>query len=184
MDCALSPVVFLDRDGVINEDRDDYVKSIDELVVFAFTPESVARLNHAGFAVVVVSNQQCIGKGIMTLEQLESIQMEISRQIMASGGEIASFCYCTHLKSEDCSCRKPKAGMLCKASKELKLDTEQGFMVGDNEKDIIAGKSVGCKTILVLSGMATHETARTMDELPDYIADNLKTAVDWILSQQ
>lgn len=184
MESALKPVVFLDRDGVINEDRDDYVKNVDELVVFPYTPESIARLNSAGYTVVVVSNQQCVGKGMMTLAQLVDIEREINRQVNESGGDIVSFQYCTHLSSEKCSCRKPKAGMLHQAAELHHLDTGRGFIVGDNETDIIAGKVVGCRSVLVLSGMATRESVVEMKNPPDYVADDLKSAVDWILSQQ
>jgi histidinol-phosphate phosphatase family protein len=183
MEKNLRPVVFLDRDGVINEDRDDYVKNVDELVVFPYSPDSIARLNNAGYVVVVVSNQQCVAKGMMTCEQLEDIQREITRQVNASGGDIESFQHCTHLKSENCSCRKPKPGMLLKAIRDHQLDPEKGFMVGDNEKDIIAGRSVGCRSVLVMSGMATRETVCAMKDPPDYVAENLQSAVDWILSQ-
>jgi len=166
LEIALKPVVFLDRDGVINEDRDDYVKSVDELVVFPYAPDSIARLNNAGYTVVVVSNQQCVAKGMMTYEQLENVQREIDRKVKESGGIITSFRYCTHLKSEQCSCRKPKAGMLSQAVEEHKLNPEKGFIVGDNEKDIIAGKSVGCKSVLVLSGMATRDSVSSMKDHP------------------
>ena len=168
---------------MINEDRDDYVKNVNELVVFPYSPDSIARLNNAGYVVIVVSNQQCVAKGMMTCEQLEDIQNEITRQVNASDGNIESFQYCTHLKSENCSCRKPKPGMLLNAIRDLQLDPGKGFMVGDNEKDIIAGRSVGCRTVLVLSGMATRETVCSMKDPPDYVAENLQSAVDWILSQ-
>lgn len=179
---VLRPVVFLDRDGVINQDRDDYVKNTEELVVFPFSPESIARLNQAGFAVVVVSNQQCVAKGLMTREDLSLIQQEISRQVESAGGSILSFYYCTHFKHENCNCRKPKHGMLEKAVKDHNLDPRAGFMVGDNEKDVIAGKAMGCRTVLVMTGMATRETAENMADPPDYVASDLKEAVDWILT--
>ena len=182
MQSTLKQVVFLDRDGVINEDRDDYVKSVDELTVFSYAPEAIARLNDAGYIVAVVSNQQCIAKGLMKYEQLIDIQNEISKTVETAGGKITSFYYCTHLESANCSCRKPKTGMLEQACKEHHLEPNRGFIVGDNEKDIIAGRTMGCRTVLVLSGMAILETADAMTDPPDFVADNLESAVDWILS--
>lgn len=181
MSSELSPVVFLDRDGVINVDLDEYVKSVEELTVFPFVPDCIRMLNDAGYKVVVVSNQQCVAKGMMSLDDLRLIEEDISDQVRQAGGCISAFYYCVHLKSENCNCRKPKSGMLEEAAEELNLDTQNGFMVGDNEKDVVAGKGVGCKTVLVLSGMANEETVRCMQNTPDFVARDLEEAVDWIL---
>lgn len=176
-------VVFLDRDGVINEDRDDYVKNLDELKVFPFTPEAIKKLNDAGFEVHVVSNQQGVAKGLIREEDLTAMESEISRQVEAAGGRIASFSYCKHFASDKCSCRKPKAGMLLAAASKYNIDLKDSFMIGDNEKDVGAGKAAGCKTILVLTGMNDSESAKTLACRPDYIAANLGDAVNYVVSQ-
>ncbi|MEN6356637.1 MAG: D-glycero-beta-D-manno-heptose 1,7-bisphosphate 7-phosphatase [Armatimonadota bacterium] len=174
-------VVFLDRDGVINEDRDDYVKNLDELKVFPFAPEAIKKLNDAGFEVHIISNQQGVAKGLIREDDLAAIQTEITRQVEAAGGRITSFSYCKHMASEKCACRKPNAGMLMAAASDYNIDLKKSFMIGDSEKDIGAGKAAGCRTILVLSGMNTVESAKKLACQPDYIANNLGDAVNYVI---
>lgn len=168
--------VLLDRDGVINEDRDDYVKGVHELRVFPGAPDSIRRLNEAGFRVFVVSNQQGVAKGIISEESLLAMQNEISRQVEAAGGAISGFYYCRHLASQGCSCRKPQPGLLLKAAKEHGFDLAESVMVGDTERDIMAGKSAGCRTVLVLTGKLARDDARNLPCAPDLVADDLPEA--------
>ncbi|MCE5322982.1 D-glycero-beta-D-manno-heptose 1,7-bisphosphate 7-phosphatase [bacterium] len=176
-------VVFLDRDGVINEDRDDYVKNLNELKVFPFTPNAVKKLNDAGFKVHVVSNQQGVAKGLIREEDLKAMQAEITRQVEAVGGKIASFSYCKHLASEKCNCRKPKIGMLLAAASNYNIDLKSSYIIGDSEKDIQAGKAAGCRTILVMSGASDAQSVKELSCSPDYIADNLAKAVDYVIEK-
>lgn len=173
--------VFLDRDGVINEDRDDYVKGVQELKIFPFVPQSIRRLNDAGLQIFVISNQQGVAKGLFTKDDLNAMQKEINRQVEGVGGKITEYYFCTHLASDGCSCRKPKPGLLNKAANEYSVDFSQSVMVGDSERDIIAGKSVGCKTVLVLTGKLTRQDADYMACKPNYVADNLSDAADYII---
>lgn len=173
--------VFLDRDGVINEDRDDYVKNIHELKVFPQVPETIRKLNDAGFAVFVISNQQGVAKGIIAEMDLYAIQNEIARQVESAGGKIAGFYYCTHLSSEKCACRKPQPGMLLRAAREHDVEFGESFMIGDSEKDVIAGKKVGCRTVLVLSGHVGSKGSMDDGCEPDHVASNLAEAADWVL---
>jgi len=173
--------VFLDRDGVINEDRDDYVKNTHELKVFPGVPESIRKLNDAGYAVFVISNQQGVAKGIIAEMDLFAIQNEIARRVESVGGKIAGFYYCTHLSSENCSCRKPKPGMILQAAREHEIDLAESFMIGDSEKDVFAGRNAGCGTILVLSGHVGTKGSMEPGCAPDHVAPDLKEAVDWVL---
>lgn len=175
-------VVFLDRDGVINQDRDDYVKNIHELKVFEFAPEAIRLLNEAGMKVIVVSNQQGVAKGIISDDDLQEMQQEITQRVESGGGKISGFYYCKHLATERCSCRKPQPGMLLKAARENDIDLETSIMVGDTVKDILAGKSAGCKTVLVLTGKLTREEAAALPRQPEYVADNLLDAAQYIVS--
>ncbi len=170
--------VFLDRDGVINEDRDDYVKNVRELRVFPFAPDAVRRINEAGYAVVVVSNQQGVAKGLISEDDLRAMQDEINRRVESAGGRISAFYYCKHLASQGCECRKPQPGMLLTAAKDLGIDLSQSVMIGDTERDMLAGKSAGCGTILVLTGGLTAENAESMPCTPDFVADDLSKAAD------
>lgn len=173
--------VFLDRDGVINEDRDDYVKNLRELKIFPNVPESVKRLNDAGFEVIVISNQQGVAKGLISENELREIQKEITRQVEAVGGKISAFYYCKHLASEGCSCRKPRPGLLMAAARDRNIDLSETVFIGDHERDILAGKNAGCKTILVLTGALTRQAAENLECKPDYMADDLSDAVDYML---
>jgi len=174
--------VFLDRDGVLNEDRDDYVKNVAELEVFPYVPQAIRRLNEAGFEVIVISNQQGVAKGLISESDLQAIQSEITRQVCEGGGRIAAFYYCRHLATDGCACRKPKPGLLQLAAKENDIDLGKTFMIGDSERDVLAGQCAGCRTVLVLSGMFTREDAERLPRQPEHIADNLAAAVDYVIA--
>lgn len=173
--------VFLDRDGVINADRDDYVKSTNELRVYPFAPAAIRLLNDAGWPVFVVSNQQGVAKGIIAEDDLLAIQREIMRQVEEAGGRITGFYYCRHLASEGCSCRKPQPGLILQAAREHSIDLAESVMVGDTERDIAAGQSAGCRTILVLTGKLTRADAGSMIGKPDFVADTLAEAAEFIV---
>lgn len=182
-DCLhrLMKVVFLDRDGVINEDRDDYVKNVSELKVFPWTPSAVRKLNDAGFEVYVVSNQQGVAKGIISESNLQAMQSEIVRQVELAGGRISGFYYCRHFALDKCSCRKPEPGMLMSAAMEHGIDLAGSYMIGDSERDIIAGKAAGCRTVLVLTGKLNIVDAEAFADAPDFVACDLSAAVDCII---
>ena len=173
--------VFLDRDGVINENREDYVKSLDELKLLPGAVEAIARLSRAGFRIVIVSNQQGVGRGLIQTETLELINRKILDELAAIGAAVAGIYYCPHLKEEDCECRKPKPGLLIKASKELGIDLARSVLVGDSPHDVEAGRSVGSLTILVLSGKTRPEEIPNLDAKPHYVAADLPEATDWLL---
>jgi histidinol-phosphate phosphatase family protein len=175
------PAVFLDRDGVLNADRVDFVKSVEELVILPGALESVVRLNRAGFSIVVVSNQSCIGQGLLSWDGLQAITDALQRAIVQTGGQVLQFYYCPHTAKHRCDCRKPQPGMLLRAAQDWNLDLSRSFMVGDTQRDIVAGKSVGCRAALVLSGATTSDMINVFDLLPDYIADDLAAATQWIL---
>lgn len=173
--------VFLDRDGVINEDRDDYVKTAAELVIFPHSAAAIRRLNDAGWPVLVISNQQGVAKGLISEDDLQAIGREIDRRVSSAGGKIDAFYYCRHLAADECSCRKPQPGLILKAAKDHGIELAESFMVGDNERDIIAGKSAGCRTVLVLTGKLTRRDAENIPCKPDFIADNLAQAAEYIV---
>lgn len=173
--------VFLDRDGVINEDRDDYVRSASQLKVFPDAPAAIRRLNEAGLRVFVVSNQQGVAKGLFTEQNLLDMRREIDRQVSAAGGEISDYYYCTHLDGTGCGCRKPDPGMLRLAADEHEIALDGSFMVGDSARDIAAGHAVGCRTILVLTGRLTRADADVMMPGPEFVAEGIGQAADYII---
>jgi D-glycero-D-manno-heptose 1,7-bisphosphate phosphatase len=174
--------VFLDRDGVINADRDDYVKNTGELAIYPFAPEAIRRLSDAGWAVFVVSNQQGVAKGIIAESDLQAIEREIVRRVEAAGGRISGFYYCRHLASDNCSCRKPEPGLILQAAEQHGIDLSESVLVGDTERDVVAGKAAGCRTVLVLTGKFDRAAAERLASRPDFVADDLAEAAVYIES--
>lgn len=181
------PAVFLDRDGVINENRPDHVKSEEEAVVFPFAAESVSRLIQAGFKVVVVTNQSVVGRGGITSATAWRVNDHIVAQI-DSEGQVAAL-MCEHHPDEDCLCRKPRPGMLLDASAAFGIDLSKSYMVGDAVTDMQAGHAAGTKaSILVRTGRGKaqeEKLAEYAEALPDVkVVESLAEAVDWILETE
>ena len=174
-------VVFMDRDGVINENRDDYVRSVDDLVFLPGALESLARLRQAEIPVVVVSNQAGVGRGLLDPEELQRINETMCRAISESGGEIRGVYCCIHRKDEGCDCRKPEIGLLRRACEDHGLSLDDSYLIGDGESDMEAGRKAGCVTILVLSGRSSAEDVANWRAKPDHIVSDLSAAVDFIL---
>lgn len=178
------PVVFLDRDGVINRNRDgDYVRTPDDFEFLPGALEAVAALNRAGWTVVIVSNQAGVGSGLVSPENLERINDKMLSAISEAGGEIASVRYCTHRKDEGCDCRKPGTGLFTQACRELGLPLDGSYFVGDAESDLLAGRRAGCATVIVLTGRASASDVESWASKPDFVANDLPSAVEWILEQ-
>jgi D-glycero-D-manno-heptose 1,7-bisphosphate phosphatase len=173
----------VDRDGVLNRDRDDYVKDLTELEIFPWTPAAIVRANRAGYEVAVVSNQQGVGLGLVTREHLDEITDAIRRTVLEAGGTIAAFLYCTHLASEGCDCRKPKPGMLKELQREFGFSMDEAYFVGDSQSDLKAARAAGCGSVLVLSGHTKAEDLPGLPHQPDHVCAHLGEAVDWIVSR-
>jgi D-glycero-D-manno-heptose 1,7-bisphosphate phosphatase len=140
--------VFLDRDGVINRkaSEGEYVTRWEEFHFLPEVAEGIAILNKAGWSVIVISNQRCVAKGLLTIEGLESIHRRMREELVAAGARLDGIYYCPHELSPPCSCRKPAPGMLLTAAQEHQIDLERSWMIGDSETDVEAGKRAGCKT--------------------------------------
>ena len=139
--------VFLDRDGVINENRIDYVKNTNELKIFDFVGLAITELKSMGFLVVVVTNQSAINRGLTTEKLVNEIHDEIQKYLKNYETVIDRFYFCPHKPNEKCNCRKPKPGLLEKAILEIGIEPNKSWMIGDNDSDITAGIEVGCQTI-------------------------------------
>jgi len=144
-----SKSVFLDRDGVLNKNKDDYVKHISELEIFPFISESIKKLQSVGFKIIVITNQSAINRGLMTEKHLNEIHEKIQSFLIEHNTKIDYFYYCPHTPTENCSCRKPKAGLLLKAIDDFSIDVNNSWFIGDRDSDIQAGESVGCKTLKI-----------------------------------
>ena len=139
--------VFLDRDGVINKERSDYIKSISELEIFPNVAKNIELLKNDGFLVVVITNQSAINTGIITHKTVAQIHDSIQNYLKTNGTSVDGFFYCPHKPNENCNCRKPKPGLLHQAILELNIDPKSSWMIGDNNSDIDAATSIGCKAI-------------------------------------
>lgn len=173
---------MLDRDGVINEDRSDYIKSPEEWVPIAGSLEAIAQLNQAGFSVVVVSNQSGIARQLFTLEILEKIHQKMRNRLLQAGGKIDRIYFCPHLPSEHCECRKPKIGLFQQIQHDFSIDFKDTFFIGDKYIDYLTARNVGCPFILVQTGYGTQELLNHPDLKSQTLCfKNLQEAASWII---
>src|ERR1044071_9136959 len=174
-----SAAVFLDRDGVLNQDSPDFIKSPAELIILPGVPDSIARLTTAGLPCIVITNQSGVARGLVTRDDLDAMHRKLESAIECAGGKIAGFYFCPHMPGEGCDCRKPKTGMLSAAARDHAIDLNKSFLIGDKPADVECARAAGCRAILVLTGQTEVEKAKAT--APDYIATDLSEAVDWIL---
>lgn len=145
-------LVILDRDGVINVDSDSFIKSADEWIPIPGSLEAIARLNHAGYRVVVASNQSGIGRGLFDMAALNDMQAKMQRAAAAVGGRIDAVFFCPHTAEDQCECRKPKPGLLKMIKERFEVDPAATPVVGDSLRDLQAGAALGFPVHLVLTG--------------------------------
>ena len=151
--------VFLDRDGVIIENRSDYVKSWKEVRFLPGALEALQRIGQSDYALVLVTNQSAVGRGIITLDQAIQISERVIAEIEAQGGRIDASHLCPHHPDEECSCRKPAPGMLLRAAEELCLHLESAYLIGDAISDMKAAQAAAAQGILVLTGRGTKQAS-------------------------
>lgn len=181
--------IFLDRDGVMNEDT-GFIKSPDEFELYPFAASAIKKINQSDYAAIVVTNQSVVARNLCTEEELRMIHNKMEWQLGKSGAKIDALYYCPHHPDKgfpeenpayktDCSCRKPKPGMLFRAAKEFHIDLQQSFMIGDSDRDREAGKSAGCVTL----GVRTGKGCSDLKSEPDFMVENLEEAIDFILNE-
>jgi|APSaa5957512493_1039668.scaffolds.fasta_scaffold36475_2 histidinol-phosphate phosphatase family protein len=141
--------VFLDRDGVINKNKINYVKTIEELEILPSIGISIKKLKNNDYFVIVITNQSPINRKLMTHEQLNLIHSSIQQHLESFDTSIDKFYFCPHMPQENCNCRKPKTGMLMQAMSEFNIEPTLSWMIGDNDSDIQAGLAVGCRTLRI-----------------------------------
>ncbi|GHB02875.1 D-glycero-beta-D-manno-heptose 1,7-bisphosphate 7-phosphatase [Modicisalibacter luteus] len=158
---APQKVVILDRDGVINEDSDEYIKSLDEWKPYPQAIEAIAHLARHGWTIAVATNQSGIARGYYDEEELARMHERLLALVREAGGDIARIAYCPHGPDDDCVCRKPRVGLLDEIQSALKLDSLEGtWLVGDSLRDLQAGKSKGCHSVLVRTGKGKRTEAK------------------------
>ena len=179
-------LVILDRDGTINADSDDFVKTPDEWMPLPGALEAIARLNHAGWHVVVASNQSGLGRGLFDVASLNAMHAKMHKMLAAVGGRIDAVFYCPHSPEELCTCRKPLPGLFEQIGSRFGVPLSGVPTAGDSVRDLVAGASAGCEPHLVLTGKSAPFAAGGQpDGLPTgtVLHRDLAAFVDFILAR-
>jgi D-glycero-D-manno-heptose 1,7-bisphosphate phosphatase len=182
--------VFLDRDGTLIEEA-GYLERLERLIFFPYSVDAVRQLNRGGFAVIVITNQAGIGRGIVKESFVAEAHRHIRERLEAGGARVDAFYYCPHHPDavidafrQRCDCRKPGPGMLKAAAEDLHLDLARSFVVGDRCMDVEAGRAAGATPVLVRTGYGRMEEPKLKpDAGAAVVTDNLIEAVSWILHQ-
>ncbi len=182
--------VFLDRDGTVNEEF-GYINHIERFRMFPYSASAVRRLNQAAIPVVLVTNQAGVAMGYFPEELVKDIHNKLEQELASAGARFDAIYYCPHHPNatvnayrRDCACRKPSPGMLERAAVELRLDLKSSYVIGDRFRDIETAIRVGARGVLVLSGYGKGEylyQRESWPRMPDYVAEDLYAAVDWVL---
>jgi D-glycero-D-manno-heptose 1,7-bisphosphate phosphatase len=149
---GIMKLVILDRDGTINYDSDEYIKSPEEWRPLPGALEAISRLNHAGYHVVIASNQSGLGRGLLDVASLNAIHKRMLKQLAAVGGRIDAIFYCPHAPTDGCTCRKPMPGLIEQVAERFGIEVQGVPFVGDTLTDMQAAMSAGCAPHLVLTG--------------------------------
>ncbi|MCL2075375.1 MAG: D-glycero-beta-D-manno-heptose 1,7-bisphosphate 7-phosphatase [Betaproteobacteria bacterium] len=174
-------LVILDRDGVINHDSDQFIKSPDEWRPIPGSLEAIARLTQSGYTVVVATNQSGIGRGLFDMDAMNAIHEKMLKAVSAAGGHIDAFFYCPHTADSDCRCRKPKPGMFHDISERFNIDLPGAPAIGDSLRDLEAAAAAGCRPMLALTGKGKQTRAASNLPPGTLVFASLAAAVSHIL---
>jgi D-glycero-D-manno-heptose 1,7-bisphosphate phosphatase len=172
----MNKLIILDRDGVINQDSDDYVKSLKEWIPIEGSCEAIADLCKAGYTIAVATNQSGLARGYFSVDDLEAMHRRMNAIVEEAGGSIATIKYCPHGPDDACDCRKPLPGLVDQIETELNVSADGAWFVGDSLRDLQAGLPKGCKPALVMTGkgektllkMLTTEVEAEIKQAPVY----------------
>lgn len=179
-------LVILDRDGTINEDSLDYIKSEAEWKPLPGALDAIARLNHAGWHVVVASNQSGLGRGLFDVVALNAMHAKMHKLLAIAGGRIDAIFYCPHAPDQACRCRKPLSGLFEQIGERYGIELKGIPSVGDTARDLVAGAAVGCEPHLVLTGKGESLRGQPLpDNFPPgtRVHDNLLAFADYLVAR-
>jgi len=176
------PLVILDRDGVINEDSDAYVRSPAEWVPIPGSLEAIARLNHAGYRVVVATNQSGIGRGLFGMAELDAMHQKLHSSLARLGGQLDGIFFCPHGPDDACACRKPRPGLLREIASRHGVDLAGVPAIGDSLRDLEAAMAVGAMPILVRTGKGRAAEARLPAHWGAVVFDDLAQAAQALVA--
>ena len=180
-------IVFVDRDGVINRDRSDYVKSWSEFEFLPGSLDALKLLTLNDYQVILITNQSVINRKMVTEEELRDIHAKMEDAVVHHGGRIKAVYYCPHVPEDGCSCRKPEPGLIEQARADHGLDVSRTCLIGDSFKDVVCAKRAGCARIVLVRtghGRKTEKLCRDAGIEPDHVADDLMAAVEWLVKAQ
>ncbi len=175
-------IILLDRDGVINQESDKFVKSTDEFHLISGSVDAIANLSQAGFKVVVCTNQSGLGRGLFTMEDLNAMHEKLHQSVEQAGGVIDAIMFCPHTPDDNCNCRKPKPGMIIDICERFNVENIcQVMMIGDSIRDLQAIANVGGIPILVKTGNGKKTLAKEVLPTNTLVFDNLLAASEYII---
>jgi D-glycero-D-manno-heptose 1,7-bisphosphate phosphatase len=177
-------LVILDRDGTINQDSDDYVKTVDEWVPLPGAIDAMAKLHHAGWHVVIATNQSGLGRGLFDVATLNQMHDKMNKLLATAGGRVDAIFYCPHTPDESCHCRKPLPGLFEQIGERFGVQLTEIHTVGDSLRDAQAGAAVGCQTHLVCTGKSEHvQNNQLPDGFPSdtRVHADLSSFVEWLI---
>jgi len=174
-------LVILDRDGVINHDSDEYIKSPEEWIPIAGSLEAIARLHRQGYKVIVATNQSGVGRGLYDMDMLGRIHARMLEAVRTKGGEIDAIFFCPHKPEDECDCRKPRPGLMMEIAERLKVNLAGVYAVGDSERDVQAARAVAARPVLVRTGKGkrTLKKSKLLTDVP--VFDDLAAFADSLL---
>ncbi len=177
-------LIILDRDGVINEDSDSFIKTPDEWVELPGSLEAIARLTKAGYKIVVATNQSGLGRGLFDIMTLNAIHQKMQNAVKAAGGSIEAVFFCPHTASDNCDCRKPRQGMFSTIAERFETKLDDVPSVGDSLRDLQAAFLAGCTPVLVLTGKGKQTLENGGLPPKTVLFDNLSAVVDHLLKEE
>ncbi len=176
----LKKVVFLDRDGVINRDSPDYIKSWSEFKFLPGSLNAMRELTANGFTTILITNQSLINRGMAPEKELDHIHAMMKKAVVSEGGHITDIFFCPHRPDEGCGCRKPKPGLIHQAEERYRIDLADACMIGDSAKDIECARNAGCGCAILVrtgNGIRAEQILSERNIFPDHVAGNLCEAV-------
>jgi D-glycero-D-manno-heptose 1,7-bisphosphate phosphatase len=174
------PAIFLDRDGVIVENRPDYIRSWADVHIFPQALEALVKARIAPYKIIIVTNQSAVGRGIISLAEAQAINQRLVAEIEAAGGQIDAVLMCPHAPNDNCLCRKPRPGLLLQAAQQFSIDLKHSILIGDALSDLLAGQAAGLQnTILVRTGRGADQVnlASSVSLKPYRVYDTLAQAL-------
>lgn len=178
-------IVFIDRDGVINKDRPDYVRSWSEFEFLPGSLDALKLLTLNGYQIFLITNQSVINRRMLTAAGLREIHKKMTAAVVDHGGSIEAIYCCPHLPEDGCNCRKPEPGLIYRAQADYGLDLSKTCMIGDSMKDIWCARRAGCGRVILVKtghGKEAERLCRDAGIKADHVADDLMAAVKWLLT--